>query len=178
MSQLSNYHLMARYNRWMNAKIYDAAATLTSAQLQQQRGAFFGSIIATLNHLLVADILWLQRFANQYDNGKLAAVTALTPPSQLDQILYPELPPLSTQRQWLDQQLYDWVMTLTELQLAGVLTYRNSKGVLHRKPFAAVLQHFFNHQTHHRGQLSTLLFQAGVDVGVTDLLALIDNEGV
>lgn len=175
MSMLANFCLMARYNHWMNTKLYDAAATLTPAQLQQPRGAFFGSIIATCNHLLVADILWLQRFAKHYGNGKLTAIAALTTPTKLEQILYPELPALKSQRQWLDQQLCDWVTTLAPQQLDTVLVYHNSKGVPHRKPFSAVLLHFFNHQTHHRGQLTTLLFQAGIDVGVTDLLALIED---
>ena len=67
-----------------------------------------------------------------------------------------------------------WVPQLTEADLAGIFEYRNMKGDTFRKHFGGVLQHFFNHQTHHRGQASTLLTQAGVDIGVTDLVVWVE----
>ena len=54
---------MASYNRWQNESLYGAAGTLTDAQRKEQRGAFFGSIHGTLNHLLWADQMWMSRFA-------------------------------------------------------------------------------------------------------------------
>ncbi|HJV76286.1 MAG TPA: DinB family protein [Noviherbaspirillum sp.] len=76
----------------------------------------------------------------------------------------------------MDDVIVLWSQSLTPEQLASTLTYRNMAGQASSKAFGALVLHFFNHQTHHRGQVSTLLFQAGVDVGVTDLLAVIPNQ--
>jgi uncharacterized damage-inducible protein DinB len=83
---------------------------------------------------------------------------------------------LRTYRQALDEVIFRWSSALTPDHLASALSYRNLAGQASSKSFSHLIQHFFNHQTHHRGQVSTLLFQAGVDVGVTDLLAVIPNE--
>ena len=81
-------------------------------------------------------------------------------------------------RSRLDGHISDWVAALTEQDVEQHLAYSNMKGVPAQRPYASLMLHFFNHQTHHRGQASTLLFQAGQDVGVTDLLALIaDSDG-
>jgi uncharacterized damage-inducible protein DinB len=166
--------LMARYNRWMNERMYDAAATLDAETLAADKGAFFGSILATLNHIAVADLVWLNRFA-QYEGGfrSLQSLENLPTPRALDQPLAPDLPGLRRLRTQLDALIETWVGELTPGHMAGELAYGNMAGKPQRRAFGALLQHFFNHQTHHRGQASTLLHQSGVDIGVTDLLALI-----
>lgn len=169
--------LMASYNRWMNAKIHQAAARLDADALRADRGAFFGSVLGTMNHLVVGDRIWLARFATHP-----AAPTALEPvrqlqlPRSLDEILYDDFDALAQHRVLLDEIICRWAGALSTEDLAHVLRYANSKGVVSTRRFASLLMHFFNHQTHHRGQLTTLLLQAGQDVGVTDLLALIANE--
>ena len=75
----------------------------------------------------------------------------------------------------LDAVIKDWAAALTDAELASALDYANVKGVSASKRFGSLVVHFFNHQTHHRGQTTTLLYQAGVDVGLTDLLALIPS---
>lgn len=166
--------LMAEYNRWMNGRLYDAAATLDSEALAADRGAFFGSILGTLNHIAVADTIWLHRFAG-HEAGfpALAALAAEAPPSSLTEPLAPDLAGLRRRRDELDGLIVRWAAALTTEHLAGAIAYANMAGVRSRRSFAALLQHFFNHQTHHRGQVTTLLYQCGVDVGVTDLLAVI-----
>jgi uncharacterized damage-inducible protein DinB len=82
---------------------------------------------------------------------------------------------LLARRKMLDAAIRDWAAELTEADLNHVLSYKNMQGVSARKSFAGLLVHFFNHQTHHRGQATTLLSQAGVDVGVTDFLALLPD---
>lgn len=166
--------LMAHYNRWMNERMYEAAASLDAAALSADRGAFFGSILGTLNHIAVADTLWLHRFA-RHEAGftTLGALAGIPRPTSLTQPLAPDLAGLRAYRQPLDALIERWVAELTPEHLAGSISYSNMAGVSSARNFGALLQHFFNHQTHHRGQASTLLFQAGVDVGVTDLLALI-----
>jgi uncharacterized damage-inducible protein DinB len=94
-------------------------------------------------------------------------------PARLDAIFSDALPALAAQRRMLDEVIEGWVRELRQADLEHVLHYQNSKGAVAEKRLSDLLLHFFNHQTHHRGQASTLLSQAGVDLGVTDLLALI-----
>ncbi|UAW98565.1 DinB family protein [Halopseudomonas nanhaiensis] len=178
MTLQARFTLLADYNQWMNAKVYEAAAQLDEAELTRDRGAFFGSILGTLNHILVADTIWLQRFAKHPRcHTLLQQVSELPSPAGLDQMLFDDLAELARQRSWMDRQIIDWVQALTDDDLELVLSYHNTKGVAAGKRFSSLMLHLFNHQTHHRGQVTTLLSQAGVDVGVTDLLALIPDEG-
>lgn len=174
MSRLETFRLLATYNGWMNGRIYDAAAKLTPAEIAQDRGAFFGSILGTLEHLVVGDTLWLRRFADHPTLAvPLAAVAALPPPTALDQIQFGALEPLRARREMLDGAITEMIEALMEHDLDFALAYRNTRGVATSRVFGLLLAHFFNHQTHHRGQVTTLLSQSGVDVGVTDLLALV-----
>jgi len=177
MSRTAHLRLMAEYNQWMNAKLYEAAQRLPHGELVANRRAFFGSLLGTLNHLCVSDTLWLKRFAaHPAQHAALDLVRALPRPSALDQLMSTDLPALRHHRQSLDNTILAWAQALTEDDLNHVLHYTNTKGVVAHKAFFSLAVHFFNHQTHHRGQATTLLSQAGVDVGMTDLLALIPNE--
>lgn len=161
----------------MNAKLYEAAMTLPSEEHIADRKAFFGSILGTLNHLVVGDTIWLKRFATHPANySALELVRNLPSPTSLDQTLYTDIQSLSKHRKVLDQIIIEWASSIADHDLDHVLRYTNTKGVGADKNFFSLVMHFFNHQTHHRGQATTLLSQAGVDIGVTDLLALIPNE--
>lgn len=176
MSELSHVVLLAKYNTWMNAKMYQAAATLPAQALREDRGAFFGSLMGTLNHIVAGDTIWLQRFAaHPAPFPELDPIRALARPAALDAPFSDDLGELHAHRKMLDGVIEQWVGALTDQHLQHVLHYRNSQGAM-AKRLSPLLLHFFNHQTHHRGQASTLLSQAGVDIGVTDLLALIPNE--
>jgi uncharacterized damage-inducible protein DinB len=176
MSFKSNVELMADYNQWMNRSVYNAASRLTAVQLNEDRGAFFGSIIATLNHILVGDTIWLKRFACHPSNLiSLQYVRELNQPSSLDAVLYTEFSSLLEARKAMDMLIIQFAHELTEDVLASSFTYTNTKGDVFTKNFGHLIQHFFNHQTHHRGQVSTLLSQAGIDIGTTDLLVNIPN---
>ncbi|AIF49401.1 DinB family protein [Dyella japonica] len=165
---------MAAYNRWMNDKVYAAAASLPATEVMADRGAFFSSIHGTLSHIAVADMIWLQRFA-----GHPAGYVALDPvrglPIQRDLSARPfgDLAALTEHRRFLDGVIEAWADAVSEEDLDQVLAYANTRGEAFRKPYFFLVMHFFNHQTHHRGQVTTLLAQAGVDVGATDLSALI-----
>ena len=177
MSELSAVRLLADYNQWMNGRLYEATATLPEAVRQEDRGAFFGSIENTLNHLLVADTLWLKRFAvHPACIDSLAPFTLLPTPPALDVPVRDTFAELHLHRLWLDQQIVGWCGALRDADLDYVLSYRNRQGAASRRRFGSLLTHLFNHQTHHRGQVTTLLSQAGVDVGVTDLLVHIPDE--
>ena len=167
---------MAHYNQWMNRRMYDAAAQLGTDRLKQNQGAFFGSLFGTLQHMAVADTIWLLRFATHC--GGFAALATLQNgprPTALNQQLFEHWADLQFFRQKLDGMIVAWSQEIRLSHLAQPLHYTNMAGVKQCKAFAPLVAHFFNHQTHHRGQASTLLYQLGVDVGVTDLLALIPD---
>ena len=172
-----NAALMAEYNRWMNERMFEAAEKLDAATLTADKGAFFGSILGTLNHIAVADTIWLHRFA-QHGMGfsTLGGLSGFQQPSSLTQWLAPDLAGLWCYRRELDAIIERWAAEMTAEHLSADLVYASMAGVRSRRSFGALLQHFFNHQTHHRGQASTLLFQSGVDVGMTDLLAVIPRS--
>lgn len=177
MNLKEQFELLAAYNLWMNAKVYEAAGHLCVTDLAKDRGAFFGSILGTLNHILVGDTIWLKRFATHPScQNVLREVVDLQHPMSLDQIIFDDLASLSAHRIWLDRKIINWIDGLSEGDLDFVLSYHNTKGIRANKRYSSLILHFFNHQTHHRGQAATLLSQAGVDIGVTDLLALIPDD--
>lgn len=177
MSMIDHFKLLANYNQWMNSNLYTAAGQLDAEALAMDRGAFFGSILGTLNHILVGDTIWLKRFAaHPHCVNALSEVVDLPTPTSLEQIIFDDFASLAAHRRWLDQKIIDWIEDLSDGDLDFVIGYGNSKGVVSNKKYSSLILHFFNHQTHHRGQVSTLLSQAGINIGVTDLLALIPEE--
>lgn len=163
---------LARYNRWMNDRLYATCAKLGDDERRRARGAFFGSIHATLNHLLVADHIWLGRL-----EGVALAEGELGPGGirALDQELCASFDELCERRRHTDDALARYVGTLTAERLAAPLRYGRGARVHEHPTWWAVAQ-LFNHQTHHRGQVTTLLTQAGHDPGVTDLIAMLRSE--
>jgi uncharacterized damage-inducible protein DinB len=151
--------LMADYNQWMNGKLYRACALLPEQELHADKGAFFKSIYLTLNHITYSDLAFLSRFT---------AEPPQVPP--LGEDLFGGFQALSLQRPLLDQRLCEWSQTLTPDWLAHTLTYVSKvDGKQRTAPHWVLVTHVFNHQTHHRGQVTTLLTQQGIDVGSTDL---------
>jgi len=143
----SRYRMFAGYNAWCNERLYDAAATLPEADYRAERGVFFKSLHGTLNHLLVGDRVWMKRFTG----------TGEQPPS-LDAILYNDFAALRAARRSQDTLISRYIDNLSEDALLGTLRYRtivNPQTV--EQPLAPALDHFFNHQTHHRGQAHGLL---------------------
>lgn len=178
MSLKQQFALMADYNAWMNVELYTLAAELDDATRRRDLGAFFGSIESTLNHILVADIMWLRRFAAHPANyTSLSSLADFPQPESLGGSLFDDFSLLQQSRKNMDALLVRFIDETDEQDFAVPLHYRNSKGMPFTKPFGPLLTHLFNHQTHHRGQATTLFNQLGVDVGVTDLLALIPNQG-
>lgn len=160
----------------MNRKLYNAAAVLSDEQLTQNRGAFFGSILGTLNHIAVGDILWLKRIASQFPNlASLLPLHEVLTPASLDQQLCTDFAGLTRLRASVDEAIINLCKELSQQDLNTPFEYTSTKGIKGKKLLGEVLLHFFNHQTHHRGQATTLFSQLGIDVGATDLILLIPN---
>lgn len=162
MDPLKYARTMSDYNRWMNDRMYEGCAGLPDEVRKRDSGAFFKSIHGTLNHLLLADRVWLGRFT-----GVLFKVRSL------DQELYADFAELRAERARTDGAIAAWARALKAEDLAGELAYTSIVNPQPRQmPFWLAVVHFFNHQTHHRGQVTTLMKQNGIDPGVTDLMAL------
>lgn len=151
---------MARYNRWANARLYDACAQLPPDAYHAARPSFFGSIHATLNHILVGDSIWFGRFT-----GNLPAHL-----TRLDQILHDDFAGLRAARAAKDEEIVAFGDSLNEAKLQDTFTYRNMRGEQFTDPLFPPLMHFFNHQTHHRGQVHGLLSHAGASPPELDLI--------
>lgn len=158
---------MARYNQWQNKAVSDCVAGLSPAALSEDRGAFFGSILGTLNHLLWADLMWLSRL-----NGSEAPTQALADSPAMT----PHAREWARLRFLADGRLREWARGLDAVDLVGELTWRSgATGAEMRRPIALCVMHLFNHQTHHRGQVHAMLTAAGHDPGVTDLAMMPDG---
>lgn len=152
----------ACYNRWQNRSIYGAAGTLTDAQRKEPRGAFFGSIHATLSHLLYADQAWMFRFTGAHKPKVSTIADSVS--------MCPDWSDLKRERQAFDEAIIAWADRLDPSALEGDLVWYS--GAMKRElsgPRALLVAHMFNHQTHHRGQVHCLLTQFGAKPDDTDL---------
>ncbi|WKL55792.1 DinB family protein [Asticcacaulis sp. ZE23SCel15] len=173
MSQKAALAHLAQYNQWMNAKLIAAIRPISHDDLWADRGAFFGSVMGTLNHLIVADIIWGKRLAGHTASGALTPIHDYPMPTGLNAVLYERLEDYIPARQALDHLMITYIDSLDDAALETPLSYVRGNNEPHTKTLGLVLTHIFNHQTHHRGQTTTLLSQMGIDVGVTDILVLI-----
>jgi uncharacterized damage-inducible protein DinB len=178
-THLTQFQLMAAYNSRSNRQMYDLVASLPAIDRQRDLGSFFKSIEGTLNHILLGDRAWLGRFATGTDfqfsslqNTKLVFEFA-----DLSDILCPDFDELRREREATDMAIESWLLEIDPAALAAKLSYQNVTRKVHREHSLWFgIAHLFNHQTHHRGQISTMLSQLGYDYGVTDFIAMYDPD--
>ena len=143
----AHYRMFGHYNAWANKRLYDAAARLSTEQYRADRGAFFKSVHGTLNHLLATDRIWMQRFTGEGDA-----------PNRLDAILFESFDGLRAAREAEDRRIVDYVDGLDDARISGTIKYRRvSSPEAFEQQLAPALAHWFNHKTHHRGQVHALL---------------------
>lgn len=155
-----HFEMFAAYNQWANGVIYGAARELSDEELNRNQGAFFGSMIGTLNHLLCADRIWMKRFTGEGDA-----------PGALNTILHSRLDELEAARKAEDERIIAWIAGLPQERLAGNFSYTpitNPEPVTQK--LGSALSHFFNHQTHHRGQCHMILTSLGKPSVTLDLV--------
>lgn len=163
----AHFEMMADYNAWANRRLYDAALELSDEEFHRDCGAFFRSMYGTVNHLFVADVIWMSRFRGDPN-----------PPWGLDHIAQTRLSDLHARRKSLDSDIIGFVGSLSDKRLAGEITYRTVTGPKQvTQTLSAALAHFFNHQTHHRGQCHALLTRLAGEAPPFDLLYF-QREGV
>ena len=160
MTTVQIFKVQAQYNRWMNEHFYGLCDTISDEKRKRDMGAFFNSVHGTLNHLLLGDKIWMSRFLQ----------TSFEIES-LDQELYSDYGELKKERKIVDKEIFDYINSLNEKVIEGLISFTSHVQKARRKfVLRDCLLHFFHHQTHHRGQLSTLISQLGIDIGVTDLM--------
>jgi uncharacterized damage-inducible protein DinB len=154
------FQMLAAYNAWANERLYDAAARVPEAEYRRDRGAFFGSLHGTLNHLMLGDRIWMRRFTGEGNE-----------PKELDAILYDDFAELRRARRAEDARIEEYIAALTDAALAGTIRYRSTRSPAEiEQLLAPLLLHFFNHQTHHRGQAHCLLTEIAGEAPSFDLL--------
>lgn len=160
MSTVELFRTQARYNQWMNEHFYGLCDSISDEERKRDAGAFFKSIHGTLNHLLLGDRLWMSRFLN-----------TVFEVDSLDQELYSDYEELKNERVLTDKSINEYISGLSDEDIKQPLTFRSKvKNADTTLILKDALLHFFHHQTHHRGQVSTLISQQGIDIGVTDMI--------
>ncbi len=164
---MQNYQMLAAYNAWANRLLYAAVTELSQDELHRDTGAFFGSVFATLSHILVADRVWLNRFTGEGPR-----------PKTLDDKPYSSFPELKAARIQEDSRIIDYIDSLTLDQLEASFSYTpvTSPDLVSHKLWPA-LTHFFNHQTHHRGQIHAGLTGMGKPSLSLDLIYFVRSDG-
>src|SRR5437764_14021109 len=137
----AHFEQFAMYNRWANARLYEAALSLDDAEYRRNVGAFFKSMHGTLNHLLLTDRIWLKRLTGEGEH-----------PDRLDAILFEDRKDLARARMAEDARLIKVIGGYSEADLDDTISYRTMSGQPHQQPLRQILSHLVNHQTHHRGQ--------------------------
>ena len=156
----AHFDELAAYNRWANRRMYDDAASLPDEIRKREVGLFFGSVHRTLNHLLVADYIWMRRFTGDGPQ-----------PAALNEVPHADFAALRAAREREDERIFAFVTGLDGFD--RMIEYRNSTGKTFRQALGPALTHFFNHQTHHRGQVHAGLTIAGIrEPASLDLLGL------
>jgi uncharacterized damage-inducible protein DinB len=155
---IQHFQMLARYNTLANRRVYESCSQLTDAERKRTRPAFFKSIHGTLNHIMVGDRIWLTRF----EGGEI-------PSTGLDAMLYEDFDELREARIAEDQRIEAFASGLAEEFLASTITYRNNAGNIHTDAVTLLVAHFFNHQTHHRGQIHDMLTQTEIAPPILDM---------
>lgn len=155
---IKHFQLLAHYNAHANERLYEACAQLSDIERKKQRPAFFKSIHGTLNHIMVGDRIWMTRFLG----GEIES-------AGLDTILYENFEDLRAARITEDARIEKFIADLKADFLKETIQYRNNQGLIYNDPVELLLAHFFNHQTHHRGQVHDLLTQTDVKPPVLDM---------
>jgi uncharacterized damage-inducible protein DinB len=175
MDLITQFRSMAQYNTWMNLRIYDICGALSDEERKRNLHALFGSIHRTLNHLLLTDRVQMGRFVGA---DRMRSFDERGHPIEicsLDQELCADFSTLRREREKTDAMIEAWTKSdeISPEFLAHEMVYdAMSAPGRYRVPMWIAVTHFFNHQTHHRGQITTLLNQLGRDPGVTDLMAI------
>ena len=162
------FRMLSRYNAWANARLLEDVETLPEDAYLRDLGTYFQSVHGTLDHLLLADMVWLQRFTGEGD-----AIDSL------DEVLTEEFQDLKRQREKIDTRLIAFVDMCSEADVMRNIIYRTiRRPLVMEQPLGAAMMHVFNHQTHHRGQVHAMLTMLGKTPKALDLIYFQRDTGL
>lgn len=161
---LSHFRRFADYNKWANSRLYAAVDSLSDEEYFKPRQAFFGSVHGVLNHMMVGDTIWTSR------------LHGTSPSIALDAEMYPDRASLREARQKMDVDIIAYMADRNETDMAGDVRFKTTSGDPQSMELAVLLAHFFNHQTHHRGQAHDMLSQTDVVPPPLDLLYFVREQ--
>lgn len=177
MSLVKNFRMMSVYNLRINEQLIECCSSLSQQQLTQESHSFFSNIITYWNHILFGDLILLSRLAaNKVGGLSVGDFSELPEPESPQDIYHNDFSSLATLRRKVDALIDHYCMTLTNEECDEFISYTSTEGQVINKAVAEVTQHLFNHQTHHRGQLTCWLSQLGIDYGCMDLPVVV-SEG-
>jgi uncharacterized damage-inducible protein DinB len=180
---LSDIHTLYAYNRWANLRMFSVVEKLSEEQFNASRQSSFPSIRESVFHILAAEWIWLKRWkgtspvASQpvkgvsFDTWKALRAAGVPPPLELSTI-----PELRSFRDSLEEERQQFLCGLTDHVLQAPLNYNDMSGKPYSQPLAHLMQHVVNHGTYHRGQVTTLLRQAGAETIALDMLYFFHEE--
>ena len=155
-------HTYARYHGWAMDILLKATDGLSDAQLRAEAGLYFTSVHGTLNHLLLCDRLYRGRLI-----GQPYRVTSLSA------IVEDDRGRLAAALRTETAAWEDIVDSFTEEALASPYTYTNVRGLHTTVKLGDCFLHYFNHATHHRGQISAVITREGLPPAEMDLIDLV-----
>ncbi|HUX49233.1 MAG TPA: DinB family protein [Spirochaetia bacterium] len=170
----SHFALLARYNKEINSAMYGILSPLSDADRKSKSGSFFTSIHGILNHILASDVAWLSRFRTLSSES-----VALNDPATSNEgvtwgkEMYEQFDDLATRRAAVDAVIVRWIDELTEELLTETLRYQDFRGNARQYIMWMAMDHFFNHQTHHRGAISQILDEKGVENDYSNIIYIL-----
>lgn len=168
-----HFALLARYNRSANEALVGFLDKLPPAELGKGRGSYFGSIQGILDHVIMCDINWLRRFRGLFPDAEPLNRPRLSPPGHAWTVFeFPDYAEFRVERAKVDAIFADFVEATDTARFGEVLAYSDSHGIARRYYFRDALDHVFNHQTHHRGQLSQILDELAVEHDFSNLIGV------
>ncbi|QJY36566.1 damage-inducible protein DinB [Vibrio europaeus] len=174
MDLSSNFRMLALYNQRMNQQLLSVCEQLSPQRLNQETHSFFPSVIAHWNHILFGDLIMLQRLVtNQIHVLEPQQVETLPTAKAINDTFVTNLEELKRLRSLVDQIYIDMTKNFTADTCKEIVVYTTTEGGEMRRNVGEFCQHIFNHQTHHRGQLTAILAQLGCDFGCTDLPVIV-----
>jgi uncharacterized damage-inducible protein DinB len=173
-----HFSCLARYNRGANESLIGHLAALKADGIAAPRGSYFGSVQGILDHVIMCDINWLRRFRELFPKDESLNRPRLSPPGHAwTEYEFTDFDDYRRERAVVDAIFEDWIASADTSRFGEILAYSDSHGIPKRYYFRDAVDHVFNHQTHHRGQVSQILDELGIKHDFSNLIDAAERPG-
>jgi uncharacterized damage-inducible protein DinB len=153
-----DFKILYPYNAWANQRTVDACATLSPEQFTRDLESSFRSVRDTIVHVMVDEQVWLERWKLKWDG------------TYRKESEFPDLDSVRHAWRGIEPELLAFIGGVSYEDVRRIVPHKNAAGVDFRMPLWQLMQHLVNHATYHRGQITTLVRQAGGKPIATDLV--------